>query len=68
MSREKKISRHHHPDTQKSVLSDNDFKAAIMKMIQEGRANTLEINIGRNYQQINRKSKQEPNRNFRTKN
>lgn len=37
-------------------------------MFQEGRVNTLEINIGRNYQQINRNSKQEPNRNFRTKN
>lgn len=30
---------------QKSQLSDKDFKAPIMKMMQEVRANTLEMNI-----------------------
>lgn len=55
--------------TCKSELSYKRFKAATMKIIQEVRANTLEMNIRVEiYQQNNRKSKQEPSRNFRNKN
>lgn len=53
--------------TEKLELSDNDFKAAIIKILQLAIMSTLETNENnRRSQQGSGRHKEEPNGNFRT--
>ena len=54
--------------TQVLELSNTDFNAYVIKILWKVRANTLRMRKDRKHQQINRRYKEKPNGNFRTKN